>query len=50
MNATAMPNVAADNNSARVHLPCLSRRGAENTNKMSAAAMTRNHATLAGAN
>lgn len=44
-----MPKLAAETNSSFVHLPCARSRRAENTSKINAALMTRNHATLAGA-
>lgn len=44
-----MPKLAAETNSSFVHLPRARSRRAEKASKISAALMTRSHATLAGA-
>lgn len=49
MNATDIPNAAAEISSLRDHLPCRISRGAEKIIRINDAAMTRNHATLSGA-
>ena len=49
MNATEIPNAAAEMSSLRDHLPWRISRGAEKIIRINDAAMTRNHATLSGA-
>ena len=49
MNATEIPNAAAEMSSLRDHLPWRISRGAEQMIRINDAAITRNHATLSGA-
>ena len=49
MNATEIPNAAAEMSSLRDHLPWRISRGAEKMIRINDAAITRNHATLSGA-